>query len=200
MVLSYLVHKPPYYIHRYLVHAVVVVAVLGEIALHVVVNDYSVFVAYAFYLGVLNRAERVGDNRKSRDTGSEPTLNITVVKRHLKLFVAVFIVHIMNDVEGIDIQAREPFHHIVVLFHNVVKVEIIALNGAVFRPYLDFKPLVNTAVYSVKQALGEVCPRAEELHFLADAHRGNAARYRVVVAVGNAHHIVILVLNRRGVD
>ena len=58
--------------------------------------------------------------------------------------------------------------------------------------------LVNTAVERVEKALGQVGAGAEELHLLANAHGGHAAGDSVVVAVVDAHDVVVLVLDRGG--
>ena len=59
--------------------------------------------------------------------------------------------------------------------------------------------LVAAAVEGEQEKLREVGARAEELHLLADLHRGDAACDGVVVAVDRAHHVVVLILEGVGV-
>ena len=92
------------------------------------------------------------------------------MQRHLQLLIAVLVVHIVNYVQRVDVQLREPFHHLVVLVHYVVVVEVISHNRTVLGSDLHLHHLVHAAVYSVQQALCEVRSRTEELHLLADAH------------------------------
>ncbi len=99
--LSYLIHEAVHNFRRYEVNAVVIVAVLREIALNLIINDYSVLVTYTFYLCVFYCAKRVRDNGKSRNTRRKPTLNLSVMERHLQLFIAIFIVHVVNNIKRI---------------------------------------------------------------------------------------------------
>ena len=101
----------------------------------------------------------------------------------------------MNDIERVNVNACKPFHHIAVFFHNVIVVEILACNRAVLGTYLLTGNLVNTAVDSVEKTFCKVCSCSEELHFLADLHRGYTASDSVIVAVNGTHKVVVLVLN-----
>ena len=92
------------------------------------------------------------------------------MERHLYLFVAILIVHIVDDVEHIYIHAREPLHHLVVFVHYLVVIEILGRDGSVFRSYLLARNLVDSSVYCVKKALCKVCSRSEELHLFANYH------------------------------
>src|SRR5262249_45495477 len=56
------------------------------------------------------------------------------------------------------------------------------------------------SVDRVKQALGEIGARAEELHLLSHEHGRNAARNRAVVAPCAAHERIALELQRARVD
>ncbi|MNL86026.1 hypothetical protein D3C87_2145590 [compost metagenome] len=46
------------------------------------------------------------------------------MQRHLDAFVAVFVMHVVNAVQGVDIELRQPFHHGVILFHDLVIIEV----------------------------------------------------------------------------
>jgi hypothetical protein len=59
---------------------------------------------------------------------------------------------------------------------------------------------VAAAVDGVQQRLGDVGAGAEELHVLADPHRGHAAGDRGVVSVRRAQQLVVLVLQCAGVQ
>ena len=199
MVLSHLIHKCIYKVYGKSVNSVVVVSVFREIALDFVACNDTVFVTYCFNFSIFYCAERIGNNGKSGNTRSEVSLYISVMKCHLNTFVAVFIVHIMDNVKCIYIKPCEPFHHGIVFFHNIVKVKIFCCYRTVFRTNLDFKTFVHTSVYSIKQAFCEVRSCTEELHFLAYSHRRYAASYSIVIAVDFTHHIIVFILNGRSV-
>ena len=183
-----------------LVHAVIVVAVLGEVALDLVVGHEAGLVADDLDLRVLDCGEGVGDDGEARDARGEPAVDVLVVQGHLQALVAVLVVHVVNDVEGVDVDLGQPLHHVAVLGHDVVVVEVVALDRTELRADLLAGLLVAAAVDGVEEALGEVGAGAEELHLLADAHGGHAARDRVVVAVVDAHEVVVLVLDGAGGD
>ena len=73
---------------------------------------------------------------------------------------------VMDDVQGVDIYLGQPFHHILVLVHHVVKIQILGGHRTVFRAYLLSADFIHTAVDGVEQALGQVGSGAKELHFL----------------------------------
>jgi hypothetical protein len=120
---------------------------------------------------------------------------VLVVERHLDALVAVLVVHVVDGVEAADVDRREPAHHVVELGDHVVVVEDVALHGPEPRAHLRALDLVDPSVDGVEQALRQVGTGAEELHLLADAHRAHAARDAVVVAVVDAHEVVVLVLD-----
>ena len=200
VVLAHVLHKPVHDAAGDVVHAVVVVAVLGEVALHLVIDGQAGFVADDLDAGVLDGRQGICDNGQSCDARGEPAGHVLVVQRHLQLLVAVFVVHVVDDVEGVDVHLRQPAHHRVELLHDLVVVEVLAGDRRELRADLLVADLVHAAVDGVQQALGQVGARAEELHFQADAHGGHAAGDTVVVAVGEAHHIVVLVLDGRRFD
>ena len=122
------------------------------------------------------------------------------MQSHLQLLVAVLVVHVVDDVQSVYVHTGQPTHHIVVAFHNLVVIQILGGDGAVLGADLLTADFVHTAVDGVQKALGQVSTGAEELHLLADTHGGYAAGDGVVVTVGEAHQIVVLVLNGRGLN
>ena len=119
----YLGHKGLYQPYGELVDAVVVVAVFGVVALYPEVGDDAVLVADGVNLCILYCRERIGRARKSRNASCEEAVHLCVVQGHLERLVAVFIVHVVNDVERVHIQPCQPVHHLFELCHYVVKVE-----------------------------------------------------------------------------
>src|SRR6516225_11610495 len=106
----------------------------------------------------------------------------------------------MDDVHRIHVHAREPFHHRLELRGDVIKVEIVTLDGIDFGSDLFSAELVASAVYGVKQTLREIRARTKELHLLAHKHRRNATGDRPVVSPRPAHKRVALELQRTRID
>ena len=183
------------------VHAVVVVAELREVALDRKVHDDAVLrVADGAHLGVLDRGERVRHAAHARDAERHQTAHLGVVQRHLALLVGVLVVHIVDGVHRGDIGLGQPRAVEVHAAADLVVIEHIALHDRHLRADLLELVLVAAAVDRHHHQLRDVGARAEELHVLAHAHRGNAARDRVIVAEVRTHHVVVLILKRIRVD
>ena len=200
VVLAHVLHKPVHDAACDAVHAVVVVAVLGEVALHLVIDRQAGLIADDLHAGVLDGAQRVRHDGQARDARGEPAGHVLVMQRHLQLLVAVLVVHVVDDVEGIDVHLRQPAHHRVELLHDLVVLEVFAGDGHELGADLLAADLVHAAVDGVQQALGQVRARAEELHLFAQPHGGHAAGNAVVVAVGEAHQVIVLILDGRRFD
>ena len=182
-----------------IVGAVVVVAVFGEVSLDGEVFDDAFRVIHGRHLGVFDGGEGIDRHRKARHAAGEEALDFGIVQRHLDLFVGVLVVHVMDDIERVHIQAAQPFHVLVVGGAHRPIVEharkALAHGAELFAALFVF-----AAVEGQEQELGEVAPRPEELHLLADLHGGDAAGDAVIVAVDGAHEVVVLVLDGIGVD
>ncbi|MNN88764.1 hypothetical protein D3C81_2064890 [compost metagenome] len=71
------------------------------------------------------------------------------MQRHLNAFVAVFIMHVVNAVQGVDIKLSQPFHHNIVFLHDVIEVQIFRCDGREFRADLNLQLFVHAAVDGV---------------------------------------------------
>ena len=106
--------------------------------------------------------------------------------------------HILDEVQDIHINAREPFHHVIIACHDFVVIQIFGSNRAVTWTHLIVRFFVNAAVNRVKQALSQVRAGAEELHFFAGFSCRDAAANRIVVSPNWAHHIIVFILDGAG--
>ncbi|MNN16221.1 hypothetical protein D3C81_1293550 [compost metagenome] len=87
-----------------LIDTVVVITVAREFSLDLKINSNTVLVTNRFHFGIFNGTQGVSRNGKSCDTASHCAQNITVMQRHFNPFIAIFIMHIVNDVERIHIE------------------------------------------------------------------------------------------------
>ena len=195
---SHIVHKIFHDLVCDLIHTVVIISKFRVIALYLKVYDNTVFVTDGFYLRVFDRGKRICDYRKSGDTGGEPSGNVLVVERHLDTLIAVFVMHIVNDVQSVHIYVGQPAAHVVIAVHNLVIIKILGSNGTVLRSHLLLGDLVHAAVDRVKQALRKIGAGAEELHFFSYSHRRYAACDGVIVSMCHSHKVVVLILDRGG--
>ncbi len=137
---------------------------------------------------------------EASNAGSEGASHIGIDKSHLSGFIIVFVVHVVDEVQGIDVNADEPIHHLVVFGDDRIVIEVFGGNRGISWADLLTGFHVDSAIDRVKQALGKVGARSEELHLFASLGGGNAAADRIVITPHWAHHIVILVLDGRGID
>ena len=120
---------------------------------------------------------------------------------HLNGFVAVLVVHEVDDVQGGDILGSQPVHEVIQTIHDFVVIQDIALDRRSLRTDLHLQLLVHTAVDGVQHGLGQVGASTEELHHLTNDHRGDAASDGIVIVVEvGTHQIVVFVLYGRGID
>ena len=49
------------------------------------------------------------------------------MQRHLKALISVLVMHVVNDVHGIDVHACEPVHHLLELIDYFVEIQVFAL-------------------------------------------------------------------------
>ena len=196
----YIAHEGVYQVCCQLVYPVIVISIFREVSLHNIVGHNALFIADNPDPGILNGGQGVCHNGKACDAGCEPAGHLLVMERHLKPFIAVFIVIVVDDVQGIDIYLGQPLHHIFVFVHYIVKIQIFRGYGAVLGAYLLAADFIHPAVDGVEQALGQVGPGAEELHFLADAHAGYTAGNGIIIAMGYPHQIIVLILDGGGLN
>ena len=151
-------------------------------------------------LGILDGRERVEGNRQAGHAVCQIDAGIRVDECHLRLLVVVLVVHILDEVQHVDVQAGQPVQHLDVLGQHFVVVQVLAGDGRIVGAALLVVLLVHAAVDGVQQALGQVGAGAEELDLLADGLVGHAAGDAVVVAAAHlAHQVVVLVLDGAGV-
>ena len=182
------------------VRTVVVVAVLRELALGLVVVNHAGFVADSGDLGILQRADGVNAVREASDTGREGALHMGIDQRHFSRFVVVLVVHVVDQVQHVDIQASQPVEHTQVSGLDDVPSQFIGGDGRVAGTNLGLQLLVHAAVDGVQQRLQQVRASTEELHLLAGLGSRHAAADGVVVAPDGLHHVIVLILDGRGDD
>ena len=183
------------------VHAIVVVAVLRIVAFDDEIDRQTGVVAHRFYRGVFDGRQGIRRHRQPGNAAGHGAVDVPVVQRHQRGFVAVFIMHIVNEIQRADVLHRQPVHEVIEARHYGVVIQYLIQQRLGFRTDLDLQLLIHPAVDCVQQRFRKVGACAEELHLLADHHRADAAGNGVVVAVEvGAHQIVVLVLQRGGDD
>ncbi|MNO66898.1 hypothetical protein D3C76_576970 [compost metagenome] len=183
------------------IDAGVVVTELRVLAFDLEVDGDAIFVTNRLDLGVLDGRQGVSRHGQTGDAARHGAIDVTVVQRHQGGFVAVLVVHVVDDVQGGDVLLGQPVHEVIQAIHHVVVLEVLGLDHFGFRADLDLELLVHTAVDCIQHGLGQVGTSAEELHLFADDHRRHAASDGVVIVVEvRTHQVIVLVLNGRGLD
>ena len=167
---------------------------------NLIVDSKTALVAYDADATVLHCSDRVGNDRQTSDTGSTCALYISVVKRHLKRLIVVLVVHVVDNLQSVDISLSQPTHHLLELRHELLVCEVITSDRSKARSNLLARHLVTTTIDSIEHTLSEVSTSTEELHLLTNLHRRYAACDTVVVAEISTHKVVVLILDSACVD
>ena len=134
--------------------------------------------------------------REACDTGCKCPSYIRIDQRHLRCLIKIFIMHILDRIQCIDIQSCQPVHHHIILLNYFLIIQILAGNRCVCRADLISRLEVASAVHCVQQTLCKVCTCTEKLHFLTCLCGGYTTADRIVIAPYWTHHVVILILDR----
>ncbi len=132
------------------------------------------------------------------DAGGKGAAHFRVDECHFGSLVEVFVVHVVDEVQRVDIYATQPVHHLVEAGHKFVVGDHVALNGRQGGTALLAGLGVDTARNGIGEALGEIGACAEELHLLAGLRGTHTAADAVVIAPHGTHHIVVLILYAAG--
>ena len=183
------------------VYALVVVTVLRIFAVDFKVHRQAVFVTDWFHAGIFDGRQGVRRHRQARDAACHSAIDITIVQRHQRSFVAVLVVHVVNDIQRTDVLHRQPVHEVIETVHHFVVIQHVVHQRCCFRPDLNLQLLVHPAVNCVQQCFRQVSACTKELHLLTNHHWADAAGNRVIVAVEvSTHQIVVFILQGRGDD
>ena len=183
------------------VYALVVVAILRIFAVNFEIHRQAIFVTNWFHAGIFDGRQGIRRHRQARDAARHGAINITIVQRHQRGFVAVFVMHVVDDVQCADVLHRQPVHEVVEAVHHFVVVQHVVHQRCRFRADLNLQLFIHPAVDCIQQRFGKVGACAEELHLLTNHHWANAAGNRVIVAVEvSTHQIVVFILQGRGDD
>ena len=145
-----LLHKALHHLAGDLVHAGIVVAERRIVAFDLVIDHQTAVVADGLHLGVFDSRQAVHHHAEARDAASRGAHNVLIVQRHLQLFIRIFVVHIVDDVQRVDIQAGEPVAHLVVVLVHLVVIQHIVGDGRERRRNLIAGFLVAAAVDGVQ--------------------------------------------------
>ena len=116
MVLADVLHELVDYVAGNVIDPIIIVAELGEVALDLVIHGQAVLVTKYLDFRILNGRQGVRNNGQSGNTGGKPAGHVLVVQCHLDFLVAVLVVHVMDDVQGVHIDLGQPLHHRIVFF------------------------------------------------------------------------------------
>ena len=109
--------------------------------------------------------------------------------------------HVVDDVQRSDVLFSQPVHEVIHALHHFVEVQDVAFDRFRFRTNLHFQFFINAAVDCVQHGFRQVSASTEELHLLTNNHRAYAASDSIVIVVEvRTHQIIVLVLQRRGID
>ena len=205
VVLSDLLHEGLQQPDCDVIRAVVIVSIARKVALDLIVDHESCLVADRPYLCILDRGDGIHDMGEPGDTGCKCPSDIGIDECHLGCLIVVLVMHVLDQVQDVDIESGQPVQHEIVLVHDLIVVQVLGGDRCQLRSDLHVvallvqELLILAAVDRIEQCLCKVCTRTKELHLLAGLRCGHTAADAVIVSPDWAHDIVILILNRGGV-
>src|SRR6185437_11381780 len=152
------------------VDAIIVITELRKLALNLIVDHKPGFIANDADFCISHCREAIGNDRHTRHAESHGPQGGIIMKRHFKTLISVLVVHVVNYVHGVDVDASEPSHHLLELVYHVIEVKVLAHYGNILRPHLLPCNFVPATVDGIQEALGQIRSRAEELHLLSQKH------------------------------
>ena len=195
-----LVHEHFNYLHGDFIRSGIVVAEFRIIPGDLIIHRQPPFIPNRLDAGVLDGREAVRHYRQSGDAAGTGAEDFVVMKSHLNFLIAVFIVHIVDDIQCVDIQLSEPVADGVKFFDYIVKFQLFTPAGQKFGSDLLSGNFIPAAVDSVQQSFRQVGSGAKKLHLLSYPHSGNTASDGVIVSEFFPHQVVAFVLDRGGLD
>ncbi|CQR22572.1 Uncharacterised protein [Yersinia enterocolitica] len=116
---------------------------------------------------------------------------------HQCSFVAVLVMHVMDDVQRSNVLFSQPIHKVIHAFHDFVIVQHFIHHWRFFRANLDLHFFINAAVNCIQHGFRQVGTRAEELHLFTDNHRANTTCDGIVIVVEvRTHQVIVFILYR----
>src|SRR5829696_2881955 len=122
------------------------------------------------------------------------------MERHLKTFVGILVVHVVDGVQRIHINAGQPLHYLFKLLQDFIEGKVITLNSSVSRRHLFSSDFISASVDRIQKTLREICSCSEKLHLFADQHWRYTTRDSSVISPRTTHDLVAFKLNRAGVN
>ncbi len=137
---------------------------------------------------------------KPCDAGGKGSSHICVDQGELGSFIIIFIMHILDQIQDIDVNICQPVHHAVVFLHHLMIVQIFRSDRLVLRPHLIPALLVPAPVDGIEQALRQIGSGPEKLHLLPGLGGRYTAADGIIIPPYRFHDIIVLVLDGAGAD
>ena len=196
--LLYLGNEGPKQLYSDIISAVVIITIAREVALDLIIGHETILITDRLHLRILDGGKGVNDVGEAGDTGCKRATDIGINERHLGCLIVVLVMHVLDEVKDIHIDACKPVHHGVILCDHFIIVKILGCDWTVRRANLLLCLLIHTAVDRIKEAFGEVCTSTEELHLLTGLRCRYAAADGVIIAPYRTHHVIIFILDGGG--
>src|SRR6266850_439190 len=153
-----------------LVDSIVVVAKLWELAFGVIVGYEPSLLTDHSNSRITNCGQAVGNHGQTSHAKGHGPQGSVVVQCHLEALIRILVVHVVNDVHGIDVNASKPLHQLFEPADNIVEIKVLALDGADCWTHLLACDFVAATVDCIEKAFGKIGAGAEELHLFAHEH------------------------------
>ena len=138
--------------------------------------------------------------RESCNTGCKRPFTVIINQCHFSSFIIIFIMHVMNQVQYINIYVCQPVHPPVKFLNHFIIICIFRSNALHSRTTLNSVFFIKTTVKCIQQCFCQVGAGTEELNLLPCLGCGYTAADGVIISPFRFHNFVILILDGTGIN
>ena len=110
----------------------IIVTVLREVAFDLEVYSTTLVITDNLNLSILDSGQGVSYMGQTCNTGCEGSSYIGIDQSHLSCFVVVLIMHVVDQVQDVNIQRCTPVKHDVIFMHNFVEIKVLGSDRSDF--------------------------------------------------------------------
>ena len=107
--------------------AVVIITVAGELTFDLEVFCQTLSIAHWSHLSIADSREGVCCDRETSYPIGEVDLRIRIDECHLRCFIIVLIMHVVDDIHRVVVDASNDLEHLEIVIPDLIKVKDIAL-------------------------------------------------------------------------
>ena len=119
-----------------IIRPVIIISVARKVSFCLEIHSHAFLIAYHLHLGVLYSRQGIHHMRKSCDSCCEGSADIGIDQCHLRCFIVILVMHVLDQVQSIYIESCQPVHHDLIFADQLIIFQIFGGDRFVFRSNL----------------------------------------------------------------